>query len=517
MTRRAGRTAAARARWLAQVPPFGLLALATGCAAGPPFVKPAPPETGGYTTGTLSATPAAPSVPDGAAQRFVAGLNISGQWWGVFHSSALNDLVERALKNNPDLKAAQAALTAAREHVLAQRGAFLPSVAVGAWATRQTTSGALSPTPNSGTLNFSLFTPDVNVSFVPDVFGLNRRTVEALQAEAEGQRFALAASHIALSANVVAAAIEQASLREQIRATRTVIASDSATVEIVRTQVSAGYANRLDLAAQETQLAQALAMLPQLLKQLAQQNDLLARLAGAFPNDAVDTFDLAELALPEELPVSLPSQLVEQRPDVRQAEENLHAASAEIGVAVANRLPSITLTGDLGATALTLSQLTTAGNGFWTLGAVLTQPLFQGGALVHQQRAAEAAYTEAAEQYRSTVLTAFQNVADALHALDQDATALSAAAAAAAAARVTRELAERQVAVGYAGDLELLSAEAGYQSAMINLAQARANRYADTAALFQALGGGWWHRADIPQGPRQAGVDSAAAARPDST
>jgi NodT family efflux transporter outer membrane factor (OMF) lipoprotein len=497
--------------------PAVVLLAGTGCVVGPKFVRPVVPADSGYTTNPLPATVAAPGVEGGAAQRFVAGLDISGQWWHLFHSKELGHLVERALKNNPDLKAAQAALLSAQEHVLAQRGAFFPSLSAGVTANRQKTSAALSPTPNSGSLYFSLFTPDVNVSFVPDVFGLNRRQVEAAAAQAEAQRFALAATHITLSANVVAAAIQQASLRAQIGATRDVIGSDSATVAVLRTQVAAGYANRLDLAAQESQLAQAAAGLPPLLKQLAQEDDLVARLVGGLPSEPVDTFDLARFDLPDELPVTLPSQLVEQRPDVLQAEENLHAACAEVGVAVANRFPSFTIAGDVGTTALAVSQVLTGGNAFWLLGAAVTQPIFQGGTLLHEQRAAEAAYTEAAEQYRSTVLTAFQNVADVLHALDEDGAALSAAAAAEEAARVTRDMASRQVAMGYAGYLALLNAQSAYQMAVINLVQARANRYADTAALFQALGGGWWHRADLPQHAGQSVPDTAAESVPDST
>jgi hypothetical protein len=263
---------------------------------------------------------------------------------------------------------------------------------------------------NSGALYFNLYTPQVNVSYAPDVFGLNRRTMESLKAQAEESRFALAATHITLSANVALAAIQEASLRAQIAATQ---------------------------------------------------------------------------------------QLVAQRPDVRQAEEILHSASAQIGIAVANRLPNLTLSADAGNMALAASQLFAGGAGFWTLAGGVTQPIFQGGALLHNERAARAAYVEAAEQYRGAVLTAFQNVADTLIALEQDGDALSAAVTAKAAALTTLDLARRQWQSGYAGYLGLLSAEQIDQQAVINLVQAQANRYADTAALFQALGGGWWNRADL--------------------
>jgi len=238
--------------------------------------------------------------------------------------------------------------------------------------------------------------------------------------------------------------------------------------------------------------------LPPLLKQLAQQRDLLAALSGGFPNqDLPEKFELSTLQLPQELPLSLPAQLVEQRPDVRQAEENLHSASAQIGIAVANRLPNIALTADAGSMALTFSKIFAGGTGFWDIAAGITQPVFEGGTLLHRERAARAAYALAAEQYRSTVLTAFQNVADTLNALQQDADGLKAAAAAKDASSVTLDLAKKQFQSGYANYLSLLNAEQAYQQAVINLAQAQANRYADTAALFQALGGGWWNRSDL--------------------
>jgi NodT family efflux transporter outer membrane factor (OMF) lipoprotein len=252
------------------------------------------------------------------------------------------------------------------------------------------------------------------------------------------------------------------------------------------------------VAAQESQLAQVAATLPPLLKQAAQLRYLLAVLAGQFPNQATnEKFALASLQLPAELPLSLPSALVAQRPDVLQAEANLHAASARIGVAIANRLPNIELTADAGSTALAMSQVFASGTGFWGLGVAATAPLFQGGTLLHQERAAKAAYLQAAEQYRGTVLTAFQNVADTLTALEQDAEGLKAAATATDAAKVTLDLSQRQLQAGYASSLALLNAEQTYQQALMNLVQAQANRYADTAALFQALGGGWWNRADL--------------------
>jgi NodT family efflux transporter outer membrane factor (OMF) lipoprotein len=335
---------------------------------------------------------------------------------------------------------------------------------------------------------------------VPDVFGLNRRTVESLQAQQQQIRFQMIATYTTLTANVVVAAIQEGSLEVQIDATHDLIDINSKMLEILQYQFSKGVVDRLDVAAQESQLAQVTATLPPLLKQLDQQHHLLADLAGEFPSQAPkEKFELSSLQLPQDLPLSLPSELVVQRPDVLQAEANMHAANALIGVAIANRLPNITLSANAGSTALAIGDVFKSGTGFWGLGADLSTPIFQGGKLLHQERAAKAAYVQAAEQYRGTVLTAFQNVADTLSALEHDAESLKASAAAADAAKVALDLSQRQVQAGAANYLALLSAEQAYQQARINLVLAQANRFADTAALFQALGGGWWRRADLAQ------------------
>ncbi len=474
--------------------------LTTGCAVGPNFKRSAAPNVPGYTPSLPTTTSSSPNVTGGEAQTFAQGRDIPGDWWTLFHSKPLNDLIERALKNNPDLLSAQAALVVARENTLAQRGAYYPSVSGSFSATRAKTSNELSPVPNASVFQYSLFTPDASVSFVPDVFGLNRRTVESLKAQQEQARYAVAATNITLSSNVAAAAIQEASLRAQIDATNELVKINTNMLDVLRKQFEKGYVGRLDVAAQEAQLAQVAATLPPLLKQLGQQRDLLTVLSGGFPNeDLVEKFELSSLQLPQELPLTLPSKLVEQRPDVLQAEENLHSASALIGVARANRLPSFNLTGDIGSMALAFGDIFKAGNGFRDVGASVTQPVFEGGTLMHKERAARAAYVQADEQYRSTVLTAFQNVADTLHALEQDADGLKAAVAARDAAKVTLDLTTRQMQAGYVSYLALLSAEQSYQQAVINLVQAQANRYADTTALFQALGGGWWNRPDIPK------------------
>jgi len=476
------------------------LLFTSGCAVGPNFKTPAAPKVPGYAPTPPSTTSSTPNVPGGEAQQFAQGADIPGEWWTLFHSKPLNDLIERSLKNSPDLKAAQAALLVARENVRAQRGAYYPAVTGSFSADHSKSSTEISPVTATSSLYYSLYTPQVGVSFVPDVFGLNKRTVESLKAQEQQARFALAATHITLSSNVAAAAIQEASLRAQIDATHQLIEINAHMLDVLRKQFEKGYVGRLDVAAQESQLAQVTATLPPLLKQLAQQRDLLVALSGGFPSgDLAQKFELSSLQLPEELPLSLPSQLVEQRPDVRQAEENLHSASALIGVVRANRLPSFALTADAGSIAVIFTRMFAAGTGYWDLTGGATQTIFQGGTLVHRERAARAAYVQASEQYRSTVLTAFENVADTLHALEQDADAVKAAAAARDAAKTTLDLTTRQMRVGYVSYLTLLSAEQTYQQAELNLVQAQSNRYADTAALFQALGGGWWNHPDMPK------------------
>jgi len=471
---------------------------AGGCAVGPDYHRPAAPKVGGYTARPLETTPAVTNAVAGEAQRFMEGLDIPGQWWEVFHSKPLNDLIERSLTNNPDLKAAQAALVAARENVIAQRGAYYPSVSGSFSASRQRQSGFIAPTPNANVFEYSLYTPQLTVSYTPDVFGLNRRTVESTRAQAESTRYQMVATYLTLTANVVAAAIQEASLRAQVDTTRQLIEVSSNMIDIVQFQYAKGYASGVDVAAQQSLLAQMKAALPPLLKQLAAQDDLLAVLAGDYPSQRRgELFDLSKLKLPEQLPVTLPIKLVEQRPDVLQAEENLHAASAEIGIAAANRLPNITLSADAGSTALSLDKLFSSGSGFWAVGGTLTQPIFEGGTLLHREKSAQAQYNQAAQQYRSAVLTACQNVADTLNALEQDGAALKTADAAADAAKATLDLARQQYQVGYASYLASLTAEQAYQQAEINLVQAEAGRFSDTAALFQALGGGWWNIADL--------------------
>lgn len=472
--------------------------LLVACAVGPNFKKPTPPDVNSYTTQPELTTASTSKVTAGAAQQIDRGADVAGDWWTLFHSKPLDALVRQALAHNHDLKAAQAALKVAHEDMLAQRGAFWPSLSASMSASRQRQAGSLAPVPDSNAFLYNLYTPQLSIAYTPDVFGATRRNAESLRAQEQAARFQMIAVWNTLASNVVVSAIQLASLQDQVNATTQMVQANTKMLGILQLQYKQGYASRTDLAAQQSQLAQMQATLPPLEKQLAQQRDQLAVLTGRFPSQASgETFTLASLQLPTELPLSLPSTLVEQRPDIRQAQANLHGASAAVGVATAARLPSLTLTADTGSTALAFSKLFTGGTGFWDLATGITAPIFEGGALLHQQRAAKAAYVEASEQYRSTVLAAFQNVADTLVALDQDAKALQAAALAEQAAKTTYDLAQRQVKDGYAGTLQLLNAEQAWQQARIGLVQAQANRFADTAALYQALGGGWWHHNEL--------------------
>ena len=487
------------AKHLCCIAAFSLSLLLSGCTVGPDFQRPKTPAVDGYTPKPLAATASAPNVPGGEEQRFVKDMEIPQQWWTLFESPQLNALIEKSIKANPTLDAAKAALHQARENVAAQKGFYFPTVQANASVNAQkNATETVAPTLTSGAAYFALYTAQLTVSYMPDVFGLNRRQVESLAAQAEFQRFQLEAAYLTLTSNVVAAAVQEASLRAQIDSTNRIIEIAKKLLEIQRRHFALGYVTGLDVAAQEAALAQAEATLPPLEKQLAQTRDLLTALAGRFPSEEVEEkFALDALHLPQELPVSLPSKLVEQRPDMRAAEEQWHSACAQVGVAAANRLPQISITGSMGSAATQLSQLTIPGNTYYGLTTNLTQTIFDAGTLLHRQRAAEAGLDQAAAQYRSTVLNAFQNVADALHALQSDADAVKAAAAAERAAKRTLDLIRSQLELGYVNYLAVLSAEQSYQQALINLAQAQANRYSDTAALFMSLGGGWWNRQDM--------------------
>jgi NodT family efflux transporter outer membrane factor (OMF) lipoprotein len=479
----------------------GLLAALAGCAVGPNFKRPAAPAATGFGTAPVQGETAAAQSGGGGAQRFVAGMNIPSQWWTLFQSQDLNHLVEQALKGNPDVGAAQAALRQAHELYLAQRTSFFPVVqgSFGGDRSKFPTETLTSPTVASNS-TYSLYTAQLTLSYTPDVFGGIRRQVEMAKAQAESSRFQLEATYLTLSSNVVVTAIQEASLRGQIAATERLLQLQHQLTETVQHQKLLGTASDLDVLAQQSLEAQTVETLPPLQKQLGQTRDALTALLGRLPSEEPqETFRLDQLTLPADLPVSLPSKLVEQRPDVRQAEENLHAASAAVGVALANMLPQFAITGDLGSSALKLGQLFSPYTGFWDAGTSLTQTLFDAGALLHKRRAADAALDQAAAQYRAAVILACQNVADTLRALKADADALKASAEAEQAAKKTFDLAQRQRVLGTISLVAVLNAEQAYEQAELAQVLAQANRYSDTAGLFQAVGGGWWNRKEEPR------------------
>ncbi|MGB6537497.1 MAG: efflux transporter outer membrane subunit [Xanthobacteraceae bacterium] len=483
--------------------------LLSACTVGPDFKVPPAPPVSGYTPEAQPEATAAIGITDGASQKFEPGRDIPGEWWRVFHSQELDRLIAESLQANPSLQAAQAALWQAKENLYAQRGKLLPSVDANGSATRE----QFSPAEFGGTgapFIFNLFQATINVSYAPDVFGGQRRQIEANAATADYQRFELEATYLTLTANVVTATVAVASLRAQIAATRDIIQTESDQLEVVRQQFNVGAATRTDVLTQESEVATTQATLPPLQKQLEQQEHVLLALTGRFPDVRLHArLGLASLRLPTHLPLSLPSQLVEQRPDVRAAEAQLHQASAQIGVAIAARLPQFNLTGEAGAAGSQLATLFSPSTIIWSAATSGTQPIFHGFTLLHQERAAKAAYEMAAAQYRNTVLGAFQNVADALRALQLDAATLKAQTAALRAASATLELARGQYRLGAIAYLTLLNSERSYAQARLAVLQAQAARLADTAALFQALGGGWWNRVDVltnPLSPEKPGA-----------
>jgi NodT family efflux transporter outer membrane factor (OMF) lipoprotein len=476
-----------------------LIGTVAGCAVGPNFRPPEAPAGGAFMpAGRLPAVTASAPLPGGEAQRFVDGLDIPGQWWTLFRSAPLNELIEHALAHSPTLEAAQAALRQANENVAAQRGTLYPSVSGTYEAQRNKSSLAAFGLPGSGSYYYTLNSASVSVSYTLDAFGGIRRQIEALDAQAEYERFALEASYLSLTANVVTAAIAEASLRAQVAATEDIAHLEQQQLDITQRRVTAGGASRADVLQQQATLQATLASLPTLRSQLEQERNLLATYVGSLPSDYDGAaFQLDSLTLPQDLPVSLPSKFVEQRPDVREYSALLHEATAQVGVATANLLPQLTLTGSYGGDAAKFADLFSPASAVWSLAASVTQPLFKGGQLVHQRRAAVAAAQEAAANYRATVITAFQNVSNTLYALQADADALAAQTAAERSAAGSLDLVQAQYKAGGASYVQVLTAEQSYQNAAIALVKARAQRYADTAALFQALGGGWWNRTDL--------------------
>lgn len=471
--------------------------LVCGCAVGPDFHHPESPKTDRYTEKPM---PKATPMAGGISQHFASNAKIPAEWWTLFHSPGIDALVRQALEGSPNLHAAQATLRQAQDVLTADTGLEFPQVDLNAGVQRQRFSPAIFGGTGSPSI-FSLYNSSVQVSYGLDLFGGLRRQIEAQKAQVEYEKFQLEGAYLALTANVVTAAVTEASLRGQIRATRDIIASEKRQLDIVDQQLALGGISRSVFLLQKTQLAQTRASLPPLEKSLSQVRHQLAVYVGQLPSEAkLPTIELGDLHLPENLPVSLPSKLARQRPDIRAAEALLHQASAKVGVATANLYPQISLTASIGTRSISSSSLFSGNTSIWNLAGNIVQPVFHGGQLRAQKQAAIAAFDQAAAQYRSTVLHAFQNVADALRALDSDAATLKDQIDAESSAGESMRLAQRQFDLGAVSYLTLLTAQRQYQQNRIASIAAQAARLADSAALLQALGGGWWNNPKDPNG-----------------
>jgi NodT family efflux transporter outer membrane factor (OMF) lipoprotein len=513
------------AGWHRFAGPAAYLGILSGCAVGPNYHRPPAPKISSYTETSLpSGTVAAPGA-GGNAQRFALNRQIEGDWWSLFHSPALNTLVTTSLRNNPSLVASQNALLAALDQVRAEQGAFFPSlsgnfqaervhsglssggtgIATGS-AASGSTGTATTGTSTAGSLHgssatpstYSLLNASVAVSYTPDIFGGVRRQVESYRAQAQDQRFTLEASYLSLTANVVTAAITDASLTEQIAATRRILASEQQGLNILKHQAALGGIAEAAVLTQQAQVESVRATLPPLESQLAQERNQLAAYEGIFPDQFhMPNLKLASLTLPGTLPVSLPSSLVRQRPDIREYAALLHEATANVGVATANMLPQLTLSAGAGREAFSAATLFTPQSLIWNLVSGVTQPLFEGGSLLFRRRETLALMREAAANYENTVVLAFQNVSDVLLALQYDAATLNADSIAELSSQRSLAVTQQQFHLGGVPFTSVLTAEQTYDNAVITRIRAQAQRYADTAALFQALGGGWWNRQDV--------------------
>jgi NodT family efflux transporter outer membrane factor (OMF) lipoprotein len=469
---------------------LGSLGLSACGSIGPDFKRPDAPAVAALTR----------NAPQAMLDKASPITEMHDKWWRAYGSPRIDALVDLALAHNPSLDVGLANLKAAQENVTAQRGFFYPTVSLGYSGSRQSLGRTLSSPLTSGASLYNLHTAGLNVGFVPDVFGTNRRQVESLQATANSQKYQLDALRITLASNVVAAAIQEQFLLEQMNIVQEAITAAAEQLKQVNILLAAGYSSGLDSAQQETTYAQTLALLPPLKKQLEQTRNLLAVLCGQLPSTPLLEADTDKASQPETpelmthlaaLPQVLPSEFVARRPDIAAAEEQLHASFAQIGVATGNMLPQLSLSANLGYANGGLSGLLTPGNQAWGLLAGITQPLFAGGTLTARKRAVEAAAQGAAAQYQSTVLTAFQNVADTLYAVDADRQSLDAAQAAQAATQRQWQMTKNQFEQGYASRFVLLSAQQTYLQAKVARSMAQALYLGDTVSLFQSLGGGW--------------------------
>jgi NodT family efflux transporter outer membrane factor (OMF) lipoprotein len=470
-----------------------ILSSVSGCALGPvhPQTDLSLPPSVNAVASTAPITPVS-----GPSQTIVAGSPVAKDWWNAFGNTELNALVELALRHNNDIQTADAALRQAAELGRAANGAKLPTLDLSYQAQRARVSNALAtPLFDPNQTLYTLHTTQVTVGYALDVFGGVKSKVASARAAAEVQRNHFEAARTTVIANVVLAVIQTGSLKAQVMAVTQSIASNAELLTMMRRRQQLGSVGASDVATQETALASAEGALPPLQRALAHQHAVIAALTGVAPGNPLPPIpDLAAMALPQSLPVSLPADLVRQRPDVQAAEAQMRGAGADVGTAIAARLPAFQLSATAGGVATDFAQMFATGNPFWTLIGGITQPLFHGGALRHQQRAAEAALDGAKAQYRASVLQAFVDVSDALNGLRTDGDALDAANRASDAAGRTLHFVRRQLELGDVGTLTVLNASAANAQASLQLIQARAARLSDSVALFQAMGGDWQSR-----------------------
>jgi NodT family efflux transporter outer membrane factor (OMF) lipoprotein len=468
------------------------LAVATlaGCAVGPDFTRPAPPDADRYGR---EPTAAATAAADGSAQRFISGAAVNADWWRLFKSASLDAAVRAAIANNPTLQASEATLRQSQNNLRAGYGVFFPQVDVGFSATRQRTEPLLEGVQSAGSV-FNLMTLGGTISYALDVFGGERRMVEGLRAQVDYQRHAKQAAYLTLTANVVNTVIARAAYAAEIRANEQLIELLEQQVKITEAQFRSGTVAYASVLSVRAALAANRATLAPLQQRISQADHLLATLEGALPSRALlPDVELAGLMLPIELPVSLPSELVHQRPDILSAEAQLHVASANVGVATAALYPSFSLTGSYGGASTGFGDLLSARGRFWSIGPSVTIPVFHGGTLWYGRKAAIDAFDASQAVYRQVVLDAFAQVADALDALGHDAEALQAQEEARLVAGQALHLLQANYGAGMVAYLDVLVADVQYHQAIVAYLQAVALRQQDTVALFVALGGGWWN------------------------
>ena len=467
---------------------LSLCALMSGCTVGPDYKRP--------TISTPTALSELPNKPLSDNQHYAQTFidqDISTGWWEAFHSEALNGLIQQALKNNPSIEIAQANLKQAIESVKVQQAAYFPTVTADFNPTRQKVAGQLASPMASNSYIYNLHTAQLNASYTLDLWGANKRQIESLKAQEEASRYSTEVTYLTLVSNVVNAAIQEAVLREQIRITQTMIERQHQLTKIILKARALGQMSEADVATQQSAEANVEASLPPLQKQLAIQRDLIKALVGSYPSDHLDAeFTLDRLNLPEQLPQVVPSSLLERRPDIRVSEAMMQSASSNIGVAKANRLPNISLSAGIGSSAEKLSHLFASTTEFWSLAANLTQPIFDSGALKHKENLAKSAYEATVAQYKSTVISAFQNVGDVLQSIQNDQQGYDLVLNAASKNKKSFDLAQKQYKFGDISRVTLLPIEQNYLQSQLAVAQAQGNRLQDSAALFQALGGGWW-------------------------